>query len=164
MLGLSKENISFRYRTVIHTNLKRGSESIKLGEKIMKKSVTSILGIAMLALMIAAVSAQTVPTVPCPPDEFYCRPCEGLTPGFWKHNIQVYLGDKNGAYSAFPWGAKVTAVDLEDALAYLNFETGLTLTMRDVLDFLQEPGWSMDRTNAANWFNYFHGMGPFPMD
>ena len=121
----------------------------------MKKTIISILGIAMLALMIATVTAQTVP---CPPPEFYCRPCPGLTPGFWKHNIGVALGYSRGDYSAFRDGTKLTEAMLQGYAAVVG------VTLQEAYDALTAHGYlgaDMVRADMANAFNAAAGFGPF---
>ena len=49
-----------------------------------KKLLIGMMAVALLALMVANVYACVGP---------------GLSPGFWKHNIGVYLGENNGEYS-----------------------------------------------------------------
>jgi len=137
----------------------------------MKKTLISIAAIAFIALMITSAYAQVV--IP-EPDFCGCpRPC-GFTPGFWKHNIQVYLGETNGEYSAFSrdggagvrdyWfseGTKLTDTIMENLLSDINFVYMTSLTFEQLLEALQGPGWSADRTNAANLFNWVAGYGPF---
>jgi len=118
--------------------------------------------------MIANVYATTIP----PPDfGCGCR-CPGFTPGFWKHNIQVRLshapynlGLTNGAYSAFEGGQrdgqKLTDALMDSGLAAIQGYLGAGFTFEQALEYLKLPGWSADRTNTANWFNFVAGYGPF---
>lgn len=129
----------------------------------MKKTLISIAAVAFVALMIT--NAYAVICVTTPP---HCTlRCPGLTPGFWKHNIEVYLGYTNGAYSALPDGTKLTNGLMETYLA--GIQSGVLpdypgipgLTFDQALTFLKGPGWSADRTNIANWFNFEAGYGWF---
>jgi hypothetical protein len=81
----------------------------------------------------------------------------GLTPGFWKHNIGVYLGENPGKYSAFPDGTKLNATLLE------GYATTVGVTLQDAYDALSARGPGMDtvRADMANAFNAAAGYGPF---
>ena len=50
----------------------------------MKKILIGIVAIALMACLVGSAFACVGP---------------GLSPGFWKHNLGVYLGLANGAYS-----------------------------------------------------------------
>ncbi len=130
----------------------------------MKKALLSIAGVTFFALMIANVFAQTLPPVRAP---IICgTPPPGLTPGFWKHNIQVRLTNApydedltNGAYSALPDGTKLTDALMDSYLVAIKGYLGPWFTFDLALQYLQLPGWSTDRTNTANWFNWAAGLG-----
>ena len=131
----------------------------------MKKILISVAAAVFVALMIGNAYAQCGCITPPP----FC-PCmpPGFTPGFWKHNIEVYLGlakGGKGSFSAFEGGplngVKVNAGMLEGFLAAINSALGTSLSFTDVLAILKEPGWSSSRTNLANWFNYEAGYGPY---
>jgi hypothetical protein len=149
-----------------HTALKRSSRAVILGEGVMKKSLVSILAVAMLSLMVGGVFAQVnwIPT----PEFCICYP-EGLTPGFWKHNLEVYLGETNGKYSAI-YGDKLNDAQMETLLGMIRDTFGLDSSYDleqlagELLEILKEPGWSMDRTNVANWFNFWSYIGPYVPD
>jgi hypothetical protein len=132
----------------------------------MKKTLISIVAVAFVALMITSVYAA----IPAP--DFPCGRCPGFTPGFWKHNIKVRLSNPpynldltNGAYSAFEGGPldgiKLTDGMMDGYLAAINAELGASYTFAELLAYLEGPGWSADRTNTANWFNYVAGYGPY---
>jgi hypothetical protein len=138
----------------------------------MKKTLISLVAVAIVALMITTVYAP--PTIPPPtiPPPTFCDGCPGFTPGFWKHNIKVRLshepynlGLTNGAYSAFEGGPldgiKLTDGLMDGYLAAINAELGASYTFAELLAYLEGPGWSADRTNTANWFNYVAGYGPY---
>ena len=122
----------------------------------MKKTLTGIVAVAFVAMMITNAYAQCVPTPPC-----ICG-CPGLTPGFWKHNIQVYLDDDSIGYSALPDGTKLTNELMDQYLAAIHaYPGGPQFTFTEALAYLKGPGWSTDRTNTANWFNWAAGYGHF---
>jgi len=133
----------------------------------MKKILISIVAVAFVALMITNAYSQCTPptTIPTPPCS--CGP-PGFTPGFWKHDIAVYLGlDKGGkgSYNAFEGGpldgVKLTDAMMEGFLAEINADAGLKLDFPTAYAILQLPGWDARRTNLANWFNYEAGYGPY---
>lgn len=130
----------------------------------MKKTLISIVAVTFIALMIANVYARAparTTMVPVPPLPCGCY-CAGLTPGFWKHNIQVYLELTNGAYSALPDGTKLTNELMDQYLADIHaYPGGPQFTFAEALAYLKLQGWSTDRTNTANWFNWAAGYGPF---
>jgi len=126
----------------------------------MKKTLMGIVAVALVALMIANVYAA----IPAP--TFCGCLCRGFTPGFWKHNIQVRLGLTNGAYSAFEGGPKdgikLTDAMMDGFLARIKAKPGMSgFTFEQALAYLKLQGWSADRTNTANWFNWAAGYGPF---
>lgn len=130
----------------------------------MKKTLMSIVAVAFVALMIANAygNGTCLPTIPTPP--CCCGP-PGLTPGFWKHDITVRIAHLEGlpkapSYNAFPDGTKLTDGMMDNYLdAINNANPGLNLDFYTALAILQLPGWSTDRTNLANWFNYEAGYG-----
>jgi len=136
----------------------------------MKRTLIGIVAVVFVALMIANVYATTRP-IPKPP--FCGCLCPGFTPGFWKHNIQVRLSHPaynldltNGAYSAFEGGPKdgikLTDAMMDSFLAAIKAKPGMSgFTFEQALAYLKLPGWSADRTNTANWFNWAAGYGPF---
>ena len=129
----------------------------------MKKILLVMAVIALSALMIGSVYAVPI-TVPTPPTNCPDTSCPGLTPGFWKHNLEVYLELTNGAYSA-AYGTKVSDGLMLDLLTDIKAGIGYGGTTdqlaQDLLDTLNLPGWSTDRTNAANWFNFLMGFAPY---
>jgi hypothetical protein len=101
--------------------------------------------LAMIAAAEANIETVTGPilAVIClPEDSNTCaqvsiieleRCIPGLSPGFWKHNIGVYLGLKKGAYSSpyegfdrstMPTFLESLGIDLEDAFAALSARGG----------------------------------------
>jgi hypothetical protein len=124
------------------------------GIKRMKKLLTSVVAVALVALVIANVYAQ----VPAP-NFCGCLPC-GFSPGFWKHNLRVYLDYTKGKYSAFE-GGPLDGVKLTDEMMESFLDDIGSFTAEEALGYLMERGWSTDRTNTANWFNKVTGYGPY---
>jgi len=77
----------------------------------------------------------------------------GYTPGFWKHNIGVYLGENPGEYSAFNDGTKVDAEILEGL--------GIDLQAAYAALSAKGPGSDTVRADMANDLNTAAGFGPF---
>ena len=76
------------------------------------------------------------------------------------------LGLTNGNYSAFVGdpldGVKLTDEMMDGFLDDINEALSpASFTFEQLLEYLQGPGWSADRTNTANWFNYVAGYGPY---
>jgi hypothetical protein len=126
---------------------------------MINKAFFSVAALTLaLVILLPTVAAVCVP--PC------CSCCApGFTPGFWKHNIEVFLGDTNGAYSAFSGGPrdgdKLTDAMMQAFLDAINAQSGMSLTFEEALENLNLRGWSADRTNTANWFNWAAGYGPY---
>jgi hypothetical protein len=116
-----------------------------------KYFVALFVPLLMATLLIPGVSAVCDPTPPPPP----CG--TGYTPGFWKHNIGVYLEENPGKYSAFDDGTKLTDAMIE---AYDAIVPG---TLEDAYAALRArgKGSSIIRADMANAFNAAAGFGPF---
>ena len=123
----------------------------------MKKALIGMVAVAFVALMITNAYAQ-LPSIPTPPCS--CG-CPGPTPGFWKHNIQVRLDGDSIGYSALPDGTKLTDALMDQYRDAIHAYPGPQFTFEDALVYLKLKGWSTDRTNTANWFNWAAGYGPF---
>ena len=138
----------------------------------MKKLAVSIIVVAFSVLLFAnAVNAQLMIPAPCETD----GPC-GLTPGFWKHNLKVYLTSvygedlTNGKYSA-AYDVKMTNEIMEGLLMDIRGSFVILIGMDpsydlqtladELLAALELPGSNMARTYAANWFNYWMGFTPY---
>jgi len=84
----------------------------------------------------------------------------GLSPGYWKHNVNVYNGG-HGSYSGDP---HITPTQLEAYAAYIaaNFHPGFTLAEAQQLfqDNHQKAQW----LTIANWFNVAAGLLPYVED
>jgi hypothetical protein len=88
-----------------------------------------------------------------------CR-LPGLSPGYWKHNVNVYNGG-HGSYSGDP---HITPAQLETYAAYIaaNFHPGFNLAEAQQLfqDNKQHAQW----LTIANWFNAAAGRLPYTED
>jgi hypothetical protein len=115
-----------------------------------------LLPLLLITLALPVAAAQCLPPPPPP-----CTP--GYTPGFWKHNIGVYLGENPGSYSAFNDGTKVTAGMLVDILAEINDPIVQVPTLGDAYEALtaKGPGSSSIRADMANLFNLAIGYVEF---
>jgi hypothetical protein len=84
----------------------------------------------------------------------------GLSPGYWKHNVNVYNGGR-GSYSGDP---HITPAQLEAYAAYIaaNFHPGFTLAEAQGIfqDNKQHAQW----LTTANWFNAAAGLLPYVED
>ena len=130
----------------------------------IKKLFIGITTVALLAMMISNVYAQECE---CPP---------GFTPGFWKHNIGVYLyGETDGEigspghYNSFGYhggvrdGMRLDDGMMEEFLGYVqNMSPGLT--MEDAYNALTAHGYkgaNLVRDAMANMWNSAAGYGDF---
>lgn len=127
-----------------------------------KKVLIGIAAVALLALMVSSASA--------------CNP--GLTPGFWKNNLAVYLNTPPGARAVYsdpgpndctaPIGG-LTKDTMGDYFAWL--QTYLPMTFNGVtyqsyaelyaaLSYIGGGATGAAiRNNAANFFNNYAGLG-----
>ncbi len=111
----------------------------------MKKILLGVAVAALLALLVGNVYAQ-------------CCPC-GFTPGFWKHNIGVYLDYANGAFSAFEGGP----LDGEKCNIFLDTIAG-SVDLEALYVTMSTGGGgaiAQARADAANYLNELAGYGPF---
>jgi hypothetical protein len=100
------------------------------------------------AVQISIVELEIPPTCDKP----------GLSPGFWKHNIQVALGLKKGSFSSPHEGEPhLTAADLQ------GWADAIPVTLEDALAALQAkgPGSDVIRLDMANAFNAAAGFCPY---
>jgi len=81
----------------------------------------------------------------------------GYTPGFWKHNIGVAIGENPGGYSAFSDGTKLTEVMLQ------GYADLVPVTLPEAYEALSAkgPGMNTVRADMANAFNDAAGLGPY---
>jgi len=84
----------------------------------------------------------------------------GLSPGYWKHNVNVY----NGGYGSYSGDPHITPAQLEAYAAYIaaNFHPGFSLAEAQQLfqDNKQHAQW----LTIANWFNAAAGRLPYVVD
>jgi hypothetical protein len=110
------------------------------------KIIISVAAIALIATMIPLAFADG-----CEP----CEPCtSGLSPGFWKHNIGVYLTVAKGAYSS-PY-------DGFDKTTMPAFLEGLGIDLQEAYDVLTTRGGGIiaqARLDMANDLNTAAGFG-----
>jgi len=92
--------------------------------------------------------------------ELEIPPGEGLSPGYWKHNVNVANGGR-GSYSGDP---HITLVQLEEYADYIadHFYPGFTLAIAQTifLNNKQHAQW----LTVANWFNEAAGLSSYIED
>jgi hypothetical protein len=95
-------------------------------------------------------------------------PCRepGYTPGFWKHNIGICIGEKNGKHSCFADGTRLDCTMLNGYLAYINANYPAPYDEYDLADAYADlnakgPGSESIRMDMANAFNDAAGYGPY---
>jgi hypothetical protein len=83
----------------------------------------------------------------------------GLSPGFWKHNVGVYLGERRGSYSN-PEGSSVVSKGTMEA-----WLAGLGLDLPELYNDLNTKGGgatgAATRVGASNIFNALAGLQPY---
>ena len=79
---------------------------------------------------------------------------EGLSPGYWKHNVNVYNGG-HGSYSGDP---HITPAQLEVYASYIRatFEPSFSLAWAQVR--FQDNQYKDQWLEIANWFNAAAGL------
>ncbi len=84
----------------------------------------------------------------------------GLSPGYWKHNVNVYNGGK-GSFSGDP---HITRQQLEAYAQYIatNFSPGFTL--QNAQQIFQDNKQHAQWLTVANWFNAAAGLPPYSDD
>jgi hypothetical protein len=87
-------------------------------------------------------------------------PLLGLSPGYWKHNVNVYNGGR-GSYSGDP---HITPAQLEAYAAYIktNFYSGFSLAWAQ--SRFQNNQYKDMWLTIANWFNAAAGRAPYTGD
>jgi len=100
-----------------------------------------LLGLVLVALMISVV-----------PSVFACG-CADYTPGYWKHNVRVYVEGK-GSYAADIDGVKESDSSMECYEAWIQARHP-TFTLEDANTDFWLRGHSVQarRQQLANWFN-----------
>ena len=89
---------------------------------------------------------------------------DGLSPGFWKHNVGVKIGERNGAYSDPPVYSGQTPLVTKDTMeAWLDQWTPAELTA--LYNQLNTKGGgatgAATRVTAANVFNLAADLYPY---
>jgi len=105
---------------------------------------TIAIGLALVALMISIV-----------PSVFACYE---YTPGYWKHNVRVYV-EGRGSYAADIDGVKESDASMEayEAWIHANIYSGFTLECANVVFWLRGRGVQPMRQVLADWFNFAKG-------
>jgi hypothetical protein len=85
---------------------------------------------------------------------------EGLSPGYWKHNVNVANGGR-GSYSGDP---HITLAQLQAYAAYIatNFHPGFDLA--EAQQIFQNNKQHAQWLTVANWFNAAAGLSPYVED
>ena len=81
--------------------------------------------------------------------------CE-YTPGYWKHNVTVYVEDRNPmSYAADAYGNKETDASMEAYEAWIIANEDSSFTLEDAYaDFwARGPHVQIRRQELADWFN-----------
>ncbi len=111
---------------------------------ISKKVAGTAFAILMMSVLTTTMAITTVNACAGP----------GLSPGFWKHNVGVFLGLRNGAYSDPVNSPVVSKETMGDWLQGL--QTG-GLDLQALYDALNTTGGGAEgaatRVAAANVFN-----------
>ena len=129
-----------------------------------KKILVGTATVALLSLIVVASASACVGS--------------GLSPGFWKHNLGVYLGEANGAYS----DPGITAVRIVEGGKPAGPSPAVTKDNMDAwFAALAGAPWNLDlaqlyedlctkgggaegaalRVAAANEFNYWADLYPY---
>ena len=114
------------------------------------KSKKIVIGIAAVALLSAIVANA------------YACVGPGLSPGFWKHNIGVYLGLKNGEYSDPGYTAGEVSKDtMGDWLQAHWTDAQLLVLFNDLCTQGGGAAGAAIRVAAANVFNAAADLFPY---
>ena len=85
---------------------------------------------------------------------------EGLSPGYWKHNVAVYCGTSRGSFSGDP---HITAAQLDAYEAWIRAnipgQSGFTLEWAN--SRFQNVAYKSQWLTIANWFNAAAGLQPY---
>ena len=110
--------------------------------------------ICLLLTGILVLSTFVVPAFAC----CRCRCYHKYTPGYWKHNVTVYVEDRNEK----SYAADIHNVKESDAsmLAYIgwiqsNIPGKDSFTLEDAYNIFwtKTAGWQEARQQLADWFN-----------
>jgi hypothetical protein len=113
----------------------------------------------MIGIVIADDCEPTPPCEPCPTPT--PPPCgePGLSPGFWKHNVGVYLGYSPGSYSDPVGSTVVSKGTMGDWLGSLGLD--LEALYEDLSTRGGGAAGAATRVGAANVFNALAGLQPY---
>lgn len=81
----------------------------------------------------------------------------GLSPGYWKHNVNVYITGR-GSYSGDP---HITAAQLEEYEAYIKANFYSDFTLQWAYNQFKDPKCKGMWLTIANWFNAAAGLAPY---
>lgn len=135
--------------------------------KKVRKILRGMVVISIMAFLVSSVVGSA-----------YACVGTGLSPGFWKHNVGVYLGERNGAYSdpgvtavriaeyGNPTGPSptVTKDNMEawfDTLAVAPYNVDLEQAYADLITKGGGSAGAETRVAAANIFNYWADLYPY---
>ncbi len=111
----------------------------------MKKLTLRLLAVSVALLMVTSTVATT----------YGCK-LDGLSPGFWKHHVRVYLGYP-GRYSVPHNDPRITDGILDGYLATIGVSAQVAY---DALS-ARGPGMAAIRLEMANNFNAAAGYGEY---
>jgi len=112
-------------------------------EMKLRKTILALTFLAVFAMFVNATYACC-----------HCKP--GLSPGYWKHNVRVYV-EGIGSYSGDP---KETATSMEDYEAEIALvHSGFTLEWAN--EKFQDNQYKSMWLTIANWFNRAAGRSPY---
>jgi len=110
---------------------------------MISRKTTGLFAVLIVTLLAATFTVSTVNACAGP----------GLSPGFWKHNVGVYLGLRNGAYSD-PVNSPVVSKRTMGTWLHANWTDAQLLALYNDLN-TQGGGaaGAATRVAAANVFN-----------
>ena len=131
----------------------------------MKKSLVALTAVAMLAIIIPFAFAQVLPPEPGWPT---CREFPGRTPGYWKHQIKVYLTSTTeevytmGSYSWYFDDELGVGVKMNDGYMAAILD-GAGVTALEALADLEAkgPGMNVVRDAMADLLNRAAFLDPY---
>ena len=103
----------------------------------------------ILVVALAALIVSMVPSV------FACRCIDRYTPGYWKHNVRVYVKEK-GSYAADYDRVKESDASMGQYEAWIIAHIDSSFTLEDANDdfWARGSGVQARRQQLANWFNW----------
>ena len=113
--------------------------------------------ICLLLTGILVLSALTAPAFAC---RRRCRCYHKYTPGYWKHNVTVYVEERNDkSYAADIDNVKESDSSMEAYEAWIIANRDPTFTLEKAYNIFwtKAPSWQEARQQLANWFNAAKG-------